>query len=109
MNIVKNKVIITVSVCFILVLSIIIIAINYNKTAEKISRSGAIVSQTALYIVKDSNGKIAIYKYGEQNPVQVLEDPYIDNLPEIDQQRLSEGIDVFTEDELSTLIEDLSS
>src|SRR5574344_821939 len=102
MNIAKNKVTITVALCFLLVLSIVIIAAYYNKTEEEISRSGATVSQTALYTVKDLNGKIAIYRYGEQNPIQVLEDPYVDNLPEIDQQHLKQGIDVFTEDELNT-------
>ena len=109
MNITKKKVVITVYLCLILVFSIIIIAAYYNKANSEVSRSGATVSQTALYIVKELNGKIAIYKYGEQNPMQVLEDPYVDNLPPIDRQRLSEGIDVFSENELNTLVEDLAS
>jgi len=109
MNIVKNRVAISVFLCFILVISIIVIAAYYNKSNNQISRSGTTVSQTALYIVKDLNGKIAIYKYGEQNPTQVLEDPYVDNLPQIDQQHLNEGINIFTEDELNTLVEDLTS
>ena len=109
MNIAKNRLSITVSISLILVLSFLIIAAYNNNSMDKTLRSGATVSQTALYIVKNSNGKIAIYKYGEQNPLQILEDPYVDNLPEIDQQRLNQGIEVFTEDELNTLVEDLSS
>jgi len=109
MNNVKTRVAITLSLCFILVLSIIIILTYYNNDNNQISHSGTTVSQTALYTVKNLNGKIAIYKFGEQNPTQVLSDPYISNLPLADQQRLIEGIDIFTENELNTLVEDLTS
>lgn len=108
MNNAKNRVVVGLSLCFIFLLSVAFTAYCYMPD-NRVSHSGVAVSQTSLYIVKEYEGKIAIYKTGEENPTQVLDDPYISNLPQADQQRLHEGIPVFTDDELTALIEDYTS
>ncbi|MBQ2676181.1 MAG: hypothetical protein IJF54_02110 [Clostridia bacterium] len=58
-----------------------------------------------LYLMKESDGKIAIYKYNTNVPFQVL-DVYVDSLPEADRELLKQGINADSKEQLSRLIED---
>ena len=64
------------------------------------------------YIVGEENGKIAIFKIGE-NGERILDKVFVDYpislLMEIDQQKISEGILVDSEEELSEILENFIS
>lgn len=58
-----------------------------------------------LFCVKLENGKIVVYKKGEQTPFETLDtDPAV--LPDKDKDDLKNGIYLKTESELKRLIED---
>ena len=92
---------------FILVLSVSVFlyAIGNNigaaqpKTAEPGSYS---------YIIKEYDGNISDFKAGESTPDQIYEVP-VETLPEEDIQSLQSGIQVYNEQQLQSLIEDLTS
>lgn len=60
------------------------------------------------YILKDFDGKIAVYKKNETVPKFIF-DVYINSLPKEDQTQLYNGIYAKDDFELSRLIEDYSS
>lgn len=66
-----------------------------------------IISTTNGYmlILKEHNGKIAIFKDLNSNPVEIL-DVYVEYLPILDRVQLKEGIKVDSESQLNRLIED---
>lgn len=69
------------------------------------------VSQTTAqqtYLLKDYQGKIALYTEGAKTPQKVY-DVYLTNLPELDQQNLKEGIPVLDQKHLEKLLEDFDS
>lgn len=92
---------------FILILSISVFlyALGNNigaaqpKTDEPVSYS---------YLIKEYNGNIAVFKTGEDTPDQIYEVP-VETLPAADIQNLQSGIQVYNEQQLQTLIEDLTS
>lgn len=60
------------------------------------------------YIVKDNNGKVAIYKEGEYDVFIQLE-VYTSTLPYVDRQNLLEGFTIVGDDQLRQIIEDFDS
>ena len=60
------------------------------------------------YELKDYEGKLAVFFYGEQYP-QLSFDVYIRTLPEWDRKQLKEGILIKDYEELLKRIEDYSS
>ena len=60
------------------------------------------------YELKEQDGKLAIFFYGEKQPQLVL-DVYIQTLPEVDQDELKAGLAVKDYEELLKRIEDYSS
>lgn len=73
---------------------------NETNTAKAQS-----ASQEELFLLAESNGKIAVYKNGENEPFCILE-VQVNELPERDRQLLQSGIAVQGEEELYSLIED---
>ena len=64
------------------------------------------------YIIGESNGKIAVYRIGEDGEkilYKIFEDYSITLLKEIDQDKLKKGIVVDTEEELSDVLESFIS
>ena len=65
------------------------------------------------YLVRDEGGHVAVYVLGEHgeagNPAAVLEDVYVNLLPEPDVLRLRQGIRVADETQLERLLEDLGA
>jgi len=61
-----------------------------------------------LYVVRDFNGKVAVFKIGNDVPEYVF-NVYTNALPALDQQQLGEGIYAKNDYELRGLIEDYSS
>ncbi len=60
-----------------------------------------------MYLVGEFNGSVAVFRFGERKPQQVLETP-LSVLPEQDRRLLREGIPVMTEEELASVLEDYS-
>lgn len=65
-------------------------------------------SFSSLYLVKEYQGHIGIFKHGEENPFQEIKIP-VKDLPEADQKILSEGIPANDQNELNRIIEDYES
>ncbi len=61
-----------------------------------------------MYMLKQYGGKLAVFKYGENEPYEVT-DIFVHNLPEYDVQLLSEGIKISDDSELAKRLEDYTS
>ena len=64
-------------------------------------------SNETIYVVKDFEEKLAVFKAGNENPITVY-DFYISNLPDIDVNRLRDGIIAYSQAELQQIIEDFT-
>lgn len=61
-----------------------------------------------LYLMKEHEGKIALFAKGSDEPELVFE-KLVKHLPEYDRIQLEEGIKIYTGDELNARIEDFIS
>lgn len=84
-------------------------AISFNVADIK-NDTVAVTTQKEkeTYILKDYNGKIALYKNSNNTPDEVF-DIFTDSLPESDAKSLKQGITASTEQELQKLIENYLS
>ena len=82
--------------------SILIIASEFSPPKNKTDREKVTVGYQ--YIVKEYNGKIAIFDYETAVPVEILDCP-LSSLPADEAEKLKSGINVATEAELQQLIE----
>ena len=69
-------------------------------------KGDAQAGQPAPYLLRDSGGRIALYRQGEEEPVQVY-DLYTHLLPQTDVLSLQKGIPIENEEQLDRLLEDL--
>lgn len=93
-------------------LSALLLAVAFfqGQTASPAESSATeAVSSRPLYTVGAYDNRLAVFRYGETEPAQVLEEVFIRSLPASDQERLRQGISVYTEEELWSLLEDLES
>jgi hypothetical protein len=61
-----------------------------------------------MYIIKEHEGRVAVYPAGEAEPEFVL-DVLVRYLPDLDRQQMQEGIPVADYDKLVALLEDFGS
>ena len=61
-----------------------------------------------LLILKSYNGKVALYENDNATPKNIY-DIYIDSLPQADRDQLSAGIEIESDAQLQSLLEDLDS
>lgn len=73
---------------------------NVTPTAESL--------ESTSFIIKEYNGKLGIFRGDSKSPYKVL-DCSFSLLSDYDKQQLKEGIEVETESELNSLIEDYTS
>lgn len=95
-------------ICFGIVVSTIILNASYNNDytqAESISE----VQKNVGYTLKEYDGKIGIFRGDSDTPYTFVDDVEISYLNEYDRELLKVGIEVSTESELKSLIEDLTS
>lgn len=86
-------------------------ALNNNNERLQVQEEDAIkeVEEAKdIYVLKESNGKLAIFLNDNEEPMEVL-NVYIKTLPAYDQDQLHQGIKVESGAELASLIEDYSS
>lgn len=74
-----------------------------NEQAEKETKETQII-----YTLKEYQGRLAVYKYGQSTPYEIFE-IQVSSLPEEDAQSLKKGIQITNEKELKKLISDFTS
>lgn len=80
---------------------------NLNTSEKNSENSDKPTEEEFEYILKEFNGKIAVFKKDESIPNYIF-NVYINNLPQGDQKDLSKGIYVKDDMELNRLTEDYS-
>ena len=65
-------------------------------------------TQSAGYLLREYNGKIAVFKTGEDKPVKITS-TQVASLPKQDAKKLKEGISAATRQELEKALEDYCS
>ncbi len=63
-------------------------------------------SKAETFIVKEYNGKIAVFEDAKAQPLYVLDTPYIYDLPTYDRELLKVGITALSQQELQQILED---
>lgn len=77
---------------------------NQYKTEEE-----EYIDETdVLYVVAEHDGRIGIFNANCTTVFEIL-DVYVDYLPDIDRQYLKNGIEIYTNDELLSVIADYTS
>ncbi len=76
---------------------------NEPPTAAEVTKS-----EYTGYIIKDFYGKVAVFRSGEDNPIQIT-DTLTSSLPELDRAQLSDGVTADDEAQLKRLLEDYCS
>ena len=83
--------------------------ITNDKDAEtRVINAETVVTSEKTYVLKEYNGKIASFYYGEETPIEIF-DVSVDGFGEYDKQALNEGIKAYNIEELNKLIEDYTS
>lgn len=88
---------------------IVICTLGQTVRKERIESKLAVAAQDEpepLYIVREHNGKIALFCHGSSKPFKYLEFN-ISLLPDFDREQLREGIELYNEEELQTYIQDV--
>jgi len=104
------KKIITVILVFLLCVFIAIISCSnlvksYRKNHSNQSQS---TTPQILYILKEYDGRVALYKINKEEPIEVF-DVYTDSLPYDDYLLIKNGIKIKSEAELQKIIEEYIS
>lgn len=92
--------------CFLVAAVIMVFIGGENSVTAEQEPSGITQQQDdSIYIVKEYNGKIAVFYQNDETPFRILEKS-IDSLPQADRDMLKSGLSVTGESELRRLIED---
>ena len=83
-------------------------AIRTSVTGAETNVSPTQQPEQAAYMLGEYQGRIASYRTGSTEPMEVF-DVYLDSLPTVNQQELLHGIPAQTIQELQRLIEDYTS
>lgn len=97
-------------ICFGIISSAIILNLTYSASEDNPTQAETVapINERVGYTLKEYNGKIGIFRGSAEKPYTYL-DTDISYLNEYDRELLLNGIEVATEQELKTLIEDLTS
>lgn len=88
---------------------IIIIAISVSVNSHAGAKANTPSKKPVpLYVLKNYNGKVAVFKYNSNVPQETLS-VYTNSLPLFDQKQLTTGVYAYNEQELTSLIEDYDS
>ena len=60
----------------------------------------------ALYLMRDVNDRVVVFRGGE---VYISTDTQVSSLPKSDREKLEKGINIYSEKELKSLMEDICS
>lgn len=96
-----------VLVIFVTILAAAIFTLDYTAAEPDVPEEQQIVA-TPIYIVKSDGNKVGVYQGASETPEYYI-DVLVNSLPEYDQALLSVGIEIYTEEELTQITEDLES
>ncbi|HCC34496.1 MAG TPA: hypothetical protein DEQ02_02195 [Ruminococcaceae bacterium] len=105
------KKILGVIICIMAVFSAVIITSSAVKPPHsdiripEAPKESIIKTVTPVYILKDYEGKLAVFPFESDTPEQIL-DVFISSLPEYDQRQLQKGVLVYSSEQLDSLIQD---
>ena len=83
-------------------------AVRTSVTGAETNAAHTQQAEQAPYMLGEYQGKIASYRTGSTEPMEVF-DIYLDSLPAVNRQELLHGIPAQTVQELQRLIEDYTS
>lgn len=108
MEIKKFRIILVGVIIFVVIVSIA--AVFYTISAKKNTSRSSQSESNAMYVLKDFEGRVAVFKANEGTPYKIL-DVYTSTLPNTDQITLSNdgGIPIEDEEGLAAIIEDFES
>lgn len=103
----KKSIVLTAS-CVLAASIVWMMILSNNRPMETdLTVSDVSRPETVVYTVKDYQGKVAVFK--NRGELQEVFDTEVSGLPEMDQQSLRDGIEVYSQAELDRLIEDFTS
>ncbi len=79
--------------------------LTFSALSESAPLESDDIKPMPVYTVKEYNGFLAVFPYQSDLPTQITE-VYVDSLPESDRKKISNGMQIYSEDELQTLLED---
>ncbi len=94
----------TILLALIFIISSIGIIIFSKKIEKKEIADSIITTVDYVYTVKEFKGKVAVFKYGESLPFQILDCP-VSSLPQTEADIIRIGIDIENEINLQKIIE----
>lgn len=105
-----KKTVITLSLCCITLFAMLM---YQQLSAPVITASGTLtpqeqVEETPKYLVRVTDGVLAIYPYGSDTAVEIT-DIRLSSLREYDQELMQHGFPLYSEQELSSFLEDFGS
>ncbi|MEG2286115.1 MAG: hypothetical protein RSB90_11175 [Eubacterium sp.] len=89
-------------ITLITVMTAIIITSAITITIDNINND---VPKAPIYVLKEFNNKIGVYRYGKTSPERSI-DVFTDSLPQKDRDELKDGVLIYSDTELQRLIED---
>ena len=102
----KKSIIISLTVFLVTLIALVsIYAVCYSKVKSPNDNTPA-KSKTTQYIVKEHDGKIAVFNNELKSPIYVLNSPLVRDLPNFDQKLLQDGIIADSNEKLLKILED---
>lgn len=95
-----------VSILLVLVIMGFGVAYIVSVSDEVMADVSSIAQEVSCYILREHEGKIALFKEGEEEPIAVYSAP-MESINPVDQQLLKDGIRISGMTEVARLIEDL--
>ena len=100
---------------FILSLLVLIVAVksidnaSLEKTHAKEKTESNTENLSVIYVLKEYNDTLGVFKPNYETPERIIDTVIVSTLNEYDQLLLKNGIEVHSEEELQSLIEDYDS
>ncbi len=79
-----------------------------QRAAERPAETAESTTALSGYVLRDCNGRIAVYARGKETPYEIF-NIYTDSLPPADAEALREGIVIETPEELNKKLEEFTS
>ncbi len=92
----------------ILIACVIIGSLAAQPAAQTTRAEAASQISTVGYVVKESEGRVAVFIQGEEQPLMITE-TYLNTLPKTDAEKLKKGVFATDKKQLRKLLEDYCS
>lgn len=104
---------VTTAVCAVVIAASALMAAFMLPAGRAVLTSGPAASASSsssavIYIIRSYQGKVAIFQPGKSEPSRVL-DVYVETLPKEEQDKLKAGIEIETQEQLESMIDNYTS